>query len=89
MRVISFGDASPGDRVPFTEMPFRQVTVATSDSGGGAAGLAAAVALLRAQRAPYQPDQVTVLRPAGGQAELRIEFAVPSPLGLLTDGAPG
>ena len=89
LRVISFGDASPGDRVPFTEMPFRQVTVATTDSGGQAAGLAAAVALLRAQRAPYQSDQVTVLHPAGGQAELRIEFAVPSLLGLLTDGVPG
>jgi hypothetical protein len=89
LRVISFGDASPGDRVLLAEMPFRQVTVAAIDSGGGAAGLAAALALLHAQRAPYQPDQVTVLDAAGGQAELRIKFAVPSPLGLLTGGVPG
>jgi hypothetical protein len=89
LRVVSFGDASPGDRVPLAEMPFRQVTVAITDSVGAAAGLAAAMALLRAQRSPYQPDQVTVLDPAGGQAELRIGFAVPSPLGLLTGGVPG
>jgi hypothetical protein len=88
-RVISFGDASPGERVPLTEMPFRQVTVAITGSRDGAAGLAVALALLRAQRAPYQPDRVMVLDPAGGQAELRIEFAVPSPLGLLTGGVPG
>jgi len=89
LRVISFGDASPGDQVPLAEMPFRQVTVTGTDSGGGTAGLAAALAMLHAQRAPYQPGQVTVLDRTGGPAELRIEFAVPSPLGLLTGGVPG
>ena len=89
LRVISFGDASPGDQVPLAEMPFRQVTVTGTDSGGGAAGLAAALAMLHAQRAPYQPGQVTVLDRTGGPAELRIEFPVPSPLGLLTGGVPG
>ena len=89
LRVISFCDASPGDQVPLAEMPFRQVTVATTDAPGGAAGLAEALAALRAQRAPYQPDQVAVLGPDGGQAELRFEFAVPSPLGLLTGGVTG
>ena len=89
LRVISFGDASPGDQVPLAEMPFRQVTVTGTDSGGGTAGLAAALAMLHAQRAPYQPGQVTVLDRTGGPAELRIEFPVPSPLGLLTGGVPG
>jgi hypothetical protein len=89
LRVVSFGDPSPGGRVPLAEMPFREVTVASPDSRGGAAGLAAVLAVLRAQRAQYQPDQVTILDPTGGQAELRVEFAAPSPLGLLTGGAAG
>ena len=89
LRVVSFADASPGEQVPLAQMPFRQATVAVADSRGGAAGFAAALAMLRTQRPPYQPDQVTVLDPAGGQAELRIEFPAPSPLGLLTGGAPG
>jgi len=45
--------------------------------------------MVRAQRAPYQPDQVSVLDRAGGQAELSIESAAPDPLGLLTGGARG
>jgi hypothetical protein len=89
LRVISFGDASPADRVPLVDMPFRQVTVAGSDSPDARADLAAALAIVRAQRAPYQPDQVTVLDPAGGQAEISIEFAAPGPLGLLAGGAHG
>ena len=86
-RVVAFGDASPG--VPFAEAPCRQVVIASADGRGGAAGLAAALALVRAQRAPYQPAQVTTVRLAGGQAGLRIDFAAPSPLGLLTGGARG
>lgn len=90
LRVISFADAAPGGQVPLADMPFRQVTIANADSpGGGQAGLAAALALVRAQRAPYQPDQVTVLDPAVRQAELLIEFAAPGPLGLLTGGDHG
>jgi hypothetical protein len=88
-RVIAFGDASPG--VPFAEAPFRQVIITgTGGAGGrgGAEGLAAALALVRAQRGLYQPAQVTMVRLADGQPGLRIDFAAPSPLGLLTGGAP-
>jgi len=88
-RVIAFGDASPG--APFAEAPFRQVII--TGTGGmtgrdGADGLAAALALVRAQRGLYQPAQVTTIRLADGQPGLRIDFAAPSPLGLLTGGAP-
>jgi hypothetical protein len=87
-RVIAFGDASPG--VPLTEAPFRQVIITgagAAGGAGGAGGLAAAVALLDAQRAPYQAARVAAVQLAGGQAGLRIDFAAPSPLGLLTSGA--
>jgi hypothetical protein len=86
-RVITFGDTSPG--VPSTDAPYRQVIVADAGGRGGAAGLAAALAVVRAQHAPYQPAQVTTVRLADGQAGLRIDFAAPSPLGLLTGGVPG
>jgi hypothetical protein len=83
MRVIVFGDASPGEQAPLTEMPFRQVIVTRADSRGGAAGLSAALAMASAQRAPYQPAQVTTVDLGAGHAGLLIEFATPSPLGLL------
>lgn len=80
-QVVSFGDASPG--VPLTGAPYRQVTVAAAGRGGGPASLAAAVALLHAQQAPYQPAQVSTVQLPGGQTGLRIDFATPGPLGLL------
>jgi hypothetical protein len=86
-QVIAFGDASPG--VPATEAPYRQVIIAAAGGRGGAASLAAALAVLRAQHAPYQPAQVSTVRLAGGQLGLRIDFAAPSPLGLLAGSVPG
>jgi hypothetical protein len=68
--VTAFGDASPG-----VAMLYREVTI----SGAGK-NLTSALALVKAQVPPYQPAQVTLLPPAG----LSIEFAAPSPLGLLT-----
>ncbi len=87
-RVVAFGGASPG--VAVAQAPFRQVTI----TGPDAADLAASLAMVRAQRAPYQPARAVVVRLPGGQAAqgqmaLRIDFAAPSPLGLLTGGASG
>ena len=82
-RVVAFGGASPG--VAVAQAPFRQVTITGPDAGD----LAASLAMVRAQRAPYQPAQAAVVRLPGGQAALRIDFAAPSPLGLLTGGASG
>jgi hypothetical protein len=80
-QVVSFGDASPG--VPLADAPYRQVIVAAAGSGSGSVGLAAGIALLHAQRAPYQPAQVTRVQLPGGQTGLRIDFATPGALGLL------
>ena len=86
--VVAFGAASPG--VPLAEAPFRQVTMSSPDAGD----LTASLALVRAQRAPYQPAQVAIVRLPGGQVAqgqvaLRIDFAAPSPPGLLSGGASG
>jgi hypothetical protein len=82
-RVAGFAGTSPG--VPLTGAPFREVTITGPDAGD----LAASLAMVRAQRAPYQPARAAIVRLPGGQTALRIDFAAPSPLGLLTGGASG
>jgi hypothetical protein len=88
-RVVAFGGASPG--VAVAQAPFRQVII----TGPDARDLAASLAMVRAQNAPYQPAQAAIVRLPGGQGvprgqlALRIDFAAPSPLGLLTGGASG
>ena len=77
-RVAAFGDASPG-----APLLFREVTI-TSGGGNGAADLAAALAVARAQAPPYLPAHAVIVHPSIGQNALSIEFAAPSPLGLLT-----
>ena len=69
-RVTAFGDAAPGAPVLF-----RQVAIT-----GIGRGLAAALAMVRAQNPPYVPAHAAVV----GQTGLSIEFAAPSPLGLLS-----
>ena len=69
-RVTSFGDAAPGAPVLF-----RQVAIT-----GIGRGLAAALAMVRAQNPPYLPAHAAAV----GQTGLSIEFAAPSPLGLLS-----
>ena len=80
-QVTGFADASPG--VPLAEAPFREVTI----TGPDAADMAAALAMVRAQRGPYQPAQAAIVHLPGGQMALRIDVAAPGPLGLLTGGA--
>ena len=52
--------------------------------GDGTGRLAAALAMVRAQALPYLPAHAVIGHLADGQAALTIEFAAPSPLGLLT-----
>jgi hypothetical protein len=69
-RVTAFGDAAPG-----APLLLREATI----SGIGRS-LPAALAMVRAQNPPYLPARIAV----AGQTELSIEFAAPSPLGLLS-----
>ena len=69
-RVTGFGDASPGAAVLFREV---------SITGVGR-GVAAALAMIRAQNRLYLPAHAATV----GQDGLSIEFAAPSPLGLLS-----
>ena len=86
LRVVAFGDGSPGVQVPPAGMPLREVTITSAGGRGGTAGLAPVLAMVRAQRATYQPAFASIADSAAGQAELLIEFGAPSPLGLLEGG---
>jgi hypothetical protein len=68
--VTAFGDAAPG-----APLLFREVTI----SGIGRS-LPTALAMVRAQNPPYLPARIAI----AGQTGLSIEFAAPSPLGLLS-----
>jgi len=78
-RVTSFGDAAPG-----AQLLFRDVTITSYRKGSGAADLSAALALVNEQSRPYLPAYSAIVRLQTGQSALRVEFAEPSPLGLLT-----
>jgi hypothetical protein len=86
LRVVAFGDASPGAQVPPAGLPLREVTITSAGGPGGTAALAPVLAMVRAQRATYQPAFASIVDSAAGQPELLIEFAAPSPLGLLEGG---
>jgi hypothetical protein len=86
-RVVAFGGASPG--APAAEAPLRQVTIADTAGRGGLADLDGALAMMRAQQGPYHPAHVGIVRLDGGQQGLSIDFAAPTPLGLLSGGASG
>jgi hypothetical protein len=60
------------------------VTITTGRTGDEAAELAGARALVMAQAVPFLPAHATIIRLTSGQAALSVEFAAPSPLGLLT-----
>jgi hypothetical protein len=87
VQVTAFEDAGPGASAG---MPLRAAEVAgAARVGGRAAGLRSMLAFVRAQRPPYLPAQVGIVRAAGGSPTLSIEFAAPSPVGLLqTQSAP-
>jgi hypothetical protein len=78
--VAAFGDASPG-----AGLLYREVSI-TGDSPNDAAELGSALTLVQAQVPPYLPAQAAIVPPAAGQTVtvLSVEFAAPSPLGLLT-----
>jgi hypothetical protein len=81
--VVAFGDPGPGAGAA---SPLRSVELARSSETAGAGhprSLTAMVALLNAQRAPFRPTRIALVRLPDGRAGVRVEFAAPSPLGLL------
>jgi hypothetical protein len=67
LRFADLTQASPGQLIGSVTPPF----------------VRSMVAFLRTQRAPYRPLRVETVHLPGGYTVLRIQFAAPSPLGLL------
>jgi hypothetical protein len=78
LRVLAFGDPSPGAS---TAIPLRSAELAPAAAGTHAAArLQTMLAFLRAQQQPFLPATAAL---AHGSA-LSVEYAAPSPLGLLS-----
>jgi hypothetical protein len=78
--IVAFSDSGPGAD---PGVPLRAVELA-SPPGAASGYLSSVLALLRAQQAPYLPNSTALARLANGLQIARIEFAAPSPPGLLS-----
>jgi hypothetical protein len=78
--IVGFGDSGPGAS---PGVPLRAVELA-SPPGAKAGYLPSVLALLQAQQPPYLANSATLARLSDGLHIVRVEFAAPSPLGLLS-----
>lgn len=77
IRISAVGDPSPGAS---PVVPLRSVQLAPLDSGAKAeASLRSMLSFINAQRQPFQPLRAGFV----GSSALTVEYAAPSPLGLL------
>jgi tetratricopeptide (TPR) repeat protein len=89
LRIIGFGGCGPGAS---SEIPMPAVEISESarrkdqKSGQSTGYLTSFVTFLHAQRPPFLAARVRTERLGSGQPALRIDFAYPSPLGLLATG---
>jgi len=83
--IIGFGSPGPGASAA---VPLRSVEITGAAPPGSRhpAALNSLMVVMQAQRAPYVPSSLEIVRTPGG-AVLRIGYPVPSPLGLLRSGS--
>ena len=69
-------------------MPLRSADIAGAAPPGSRhpVSLHSLMVILQAQRSPYLPSSLEIVRITPGGAVLRIGYPVPSPLGLLRSG---
>jgi hypothetical protein len=82
LQILAFGDPSPGASAG---IPLRSVEMAPAKTGAKTAAKTAArlrtmLSFLQAQQVPYLPMRAVLV----GQSALSVEYAAPSPLGLLS-----
>jgi hypothetical protein len=86
--IVAFGDPSPGGS---TASPLRSAELAVANEAspeGKSAYMRAMLAFLRGPGDLYPAASIETARLAGGLQVIRIEFAAPSPLGLVSPDAP-
>ena len=79
LRILAFGDPSPGASAA---IPLRSVELAPASAGTTGRGPAAHNAVVPAGTAAAVPADATAA--LVGQSALSVEYAAPSPLGLLS-----
>jgi len=78
LRILAFGDPSPGASAG---IPLRSVELGPAQAGAHtAAKLRGMLSFLQAQQQPFLPTMATLVH----QSALSVEYAAPSPLGLLS-----
>jgi hypothetical protein len=88
LRIVSFGNAAPGAAAG---VPLREAILLGGIGGSPAdsgARLAAMASFLRGQQPPYLPAVIQTVRLAAGDHALRVQFAAPTPLGLINGSQP-
>jgi hypothetical protein len=81
VEIVRFGGSGPGASAG---VPLRSADIAGAVTPGGRpASLASLRAFFRAQRAPYLPSSLEIVRIPPTGAILRVEYRAPCPLGLL------
>ena len=85
LQILAFRGAGPGAS---PGVPLRTAELSIPAGLAGRGYLQSALALLRAQRAPLLASSMTTTRLASGRTVLLVEFAAPSPFGLLPAGSP-
>jgi hypothetical protein len=87
LEIVSFGGAAPGAS---PGVPLRTAVIVGTAGGPAshAAVLGSLHAFLQGQQPPYLPSSTQIVPGASGQSALLIQFAAPSPLGLLSAGHP-
>jgi hypothetical protein len=86
--IVAFGDPSPGGS---TASPLRSAELAIANEAspaGKSAYMRSMLAFLRGPGDLYPAASIGTARLAGGLQVIRIEFAAPSPLGLVSPNAP-
>jgi NB-ARC domain len=82
VQVAAFGDSGPGAGAG---VPLRSAVITVAGRADPAA-LADMLTFVRAQRPPYLPARSLIEPGAAGASVLSIQFAAPSPMGLLQPG---
>jgi hypothetical protein len=83
--ITGFGRPSPGAS-PGVPLRSAVITGATPPGSRHPVSLRGLMVILQAQRSPYLPSSLEIVRIPPGGAVLRIGYPVPSPLGLLGSG---
>jgi hypothetical protein len=81
--VLAFGDPAPGAGAGSPLRSAELTTTGKTDPAGSSASVQQMISFLDAQKPPFAPAWAAMARLPSGQAVLRVEFAAPSPLGVL------